>query len=260
LEAGAIDLVEEVSERLSSSQLNQINATLRARPSEGGDRLEGLRLKEAYALLREGEVDEAICLVNTLRISPHLEKEVLRFYDEAGLNSGKVPILEQRLSAKLQEISRDSPKLAEALSIIHQLHKAELHTLSSLTEEVVALSKGLVQVTSQCKNTQSASEALLRSIEGRSQKAEADTQEALNSLKTSVGALTGDYLMAGEEEIKQVKRAKDAQIQSLDEKLNTADTATQLALNILREDLWALRENLDVALSQCKSKGSKNNL
>jgi hypothetical protein len=125
LSPGAIYLAEEVSERLSSSQLSQINAVLGACPREGGDRLDGLRLKEAYALLREGDVKAAISLVNTLRINPHLEKEVLSFYDEAGLSSGKVPILERRLSAKLEEISRDSPTLAEAVSIVHQLLNAK---------------------------------------------------------------------------------------------------------------------------------------
>jgi hypothetical protein len=82
----AIDLAEEVSVRLSSTQLRQMNAALGACPRKGGHRLDGLRLKEAYALLREGEVETAICLVKTLSISPRLEVEVLRFYDEAGLS------------------------------------------------------------------------------------------------------------------------------------------------------------------------------
>jgi hypothetical protein len=61
----------------------------------------------------------AICLVNTLRISPRLENEVLRFFDQAGLSSWKVPILEQKLSAKLEEISQVVPLLLKlsALSI-----------------------------------------------------------------------------------------------------------------------------------------------
>jgi hypothetical protein len=184
LDAGAIDLAEEVSERLSSSQLDQVNAALGAYPREGGDKLDGLRLKQAYALLREGEVEAATRLVSTLRSSPRLEKELLRFYDEAGLNSRKVPILEQMLSAKLEEISRDSPSLAETLSILQQLHKAEL-------------------------------------------------------------------VEAGEE-IKQVKRAQDVQIQRLDEKLSEAEATLKQALIILREDVGALCRDLDHALSQCK--------
>jgi hypothetical protein len=53
LDDGSIDLAELVSERLSSTQLSQMNEALGACPREGGDRLDGLRLKEAYALLRE---------------------------------------------------------------------------------------------------------------------------------------------------------------------------------------------------------------
>jgi hypothetical protein len=121
-------LAEEVSEKLNSSQLRQMNAALGTCQREDGGRQGGLRLQEAYALLREGEVEEAIYLVKSLRISPRLEKKVLKFYDEAGQSSGKVPILEQRLSAKLEEISRDSPSLAETLSILHHLLKAELHS------------------------------------------------------------------------------------------------------------------------------------
>jgi hypothetical protein len=54
---------------------------------------------------------------------------VLRFYDQSGLSSGKVPIIEQRLSAKLEKISRDSPSLATTLSILHQQLKAELQSI-----------------------------------------------------------------------------------------------------------------------------------
>jgi hypothetical protein len=108
-----------------------MNEALLACPREGGDRLDGLRLKEAFALLREGKVEVAICIVNTLRISWRLENEMLRFFDEAGLSSEKVAILEQKLSAKLEEISRDSPSIAETFSIIHQLFNAELHSRNS---------------------------------------------------------------------------------------------------------------------------------
>jgi hypothetical protein len=400
LDAGSIDLAEEVSERLSSSQLSLMNEALGACPREGGDRLDGLRLKEAKALLREGKVEAAICLVNSLRISPSLENEVLRFFDEAGLSSGKVLILEQRLSAKLEEISRDSPSVAETLSVIHQLLFAKLHSrkseatsqslislktellnetaaqlgqqtshalivldariqrleehaqmkevdcqetlfslrtkvealteelvkageeilhvkkvqdasiqrldeklkeaeaatdeclislkaelralheqavisgeeakgvqsfieqsqkaeaaaqevFSSLKAEVVVISTDLAQAVSQCRSAQSANEVTLRSIEGKSQKAEVTTQR---DLKKKAETLTEEHLKTGEEvkHVKQVKRARNALIQSLDKKLNTVEAATQLALNILRGDFGTLREDVDHALSQCK--------
>jgi hypothetical protein len=274
LDAGVIDLAEEVSERLSSSQLSQMNEALLACPRGGGDRLDGLRLKEAYALLREGKVEAAICLVNTLRISPRLEKEVLKFYDEAGLSSGKVPILEQRLSAKLEEISRDSPSVAEALSVVHQLLNAELHSqiliaqdvriqgleelaqrkevdFQKMRAKVDALIEELAWARQAASQTQMAQEATLRSIEGRSQKSEAVSQQALSSLRDKVEALTGVHLKAGEE-IKSVKRAHDAQIQSLDEKVNKVEAATQQTLNILRGAVETLRVDLNQTWSQCK--------
>jgi hypothetical protein len=68
-----------------------MNSALGARLREGGDRLDGLRLyglrldelrlDEAYALLNEGKVNAALCIVNTLHISLSLETEVLRFYN-----------------------------------------------------------------------------------------------------------------------------------------------------------------------------------
>jgi hypothetical protein len=181
LDAGAINLAEEVSERLNSSQLNQINAALGARPSEGGDRLDGLRLKEAYTLVREGEVEAAICLVNTLHITPHLEKEVLRFFDDAGLSSGKVPILEQKLSAKLEEISRESPSIAEALSILHQLHKVSLQShkpeaadqcLISLKTEV--LNEAVAELGQHTSHTLIAHDARIQRLEEQTQRKEAE--------------------------------------------------------------------------------------
>jgi hypothetical protein len=162
LDDGSIDLAEAVSERLSSSQLSQMNAALGTCPREEGDRLDGLKLKVAYALLREGEVEAAIFLVNTLRISRRLENDVLRFFDEAGLSSGKVPILEQKLSVKLEEISRDSPSVAETLSVIHQLFNAELHSRrSEATSQSLISLKAEVLNESLAKLEQTTSHALI---------------------------------------------------------------------------------------------------
>jgi hypothetical protein len=122
--------------------------------------------------------------VNTLRITPHLENEVLRFFDEAGLSSGKVPILEQRLSAKLEEISRDSPILAEAFSNLHQLASAQLHSHKSeaATQQDLNSLRGdvgyLRNVLTQFKQAQ---EEMLKKLDGQSQR---DIE--LSSLKTEV--------------------------------------------------------------------------
>jgi hypothetical protein len=201
LNAGAIDLAEEVSGRLSSSQLSRINTALRASPSEGGDRLDGLRLSEAYALLREGSAEAAIGLVNTLRVSPCLEKEVLRFYDEAGLSSGKVPILEQRLSAKLEEISRDSPPCAEALSILHQLLNAELQSRKSVVagQPLISLkAETLDETLAELRYALIAQDARTQRLEEQTQRKEAAYQETLASLRAKVEALTEGLIKTGQ--------------------------------------------------------------
>jgi hypothetical protein len=234
LDARTIDLAEEVSERLSNSQLNQMNAALATRPSEGGNRLDELRLKEAYALLKEGEVEAALCLVNTMHISPRLEKEVLRFYEEARLNGGKVPILEQKLSAKLEEISRDSPSLADALSILHHLHKAELQShkpkvqcMINLKTEV--LNETVAKLGQQTSHALIAQDARIQRLEEQTQKREADDQETLASLRAKVQALT-EELVKAREEIKQVKIAQDTMLQRHEEQAQKTE-ANALKLN-----------------------------
>jgi hypothetical protein len=59
LSAGAIDLAEQVSERLNSTQLGQINQALKthSREEDVELRLEKLRLKEAYLRLRKGDTE-----------------------------------------------------------------------------------------------------------------------------------------------------------------------------------------------------------
>jgi hypothetical protein len=235
----AIDLAEEVSERLSSYQLGQMNAALGACPREGGDRLDGLRLKEAYALLREGDVEAAICLVNTLRISPRLEKEVLRFFDEAGLSSGKVPILEQRLSAKLEEINRDSPSLSEVLSILHQLLNAELHSrkseatsqsLISLKTEV--LNETVAEIGQQTSNALLAQDARIQRLEEQTHRKEADDQETLVSLRADVETLTAE-LEKTNQTVSEYQLTKNALMQR-------SDLVKQEYLANLREEIRAL--------------------
>jgi hypothetical protein len=213
-----------------------MNASLGACPREGRDKLDGLKLKEAYALLREGEVDAAIYLVNSSRISPRLEKELVRFYDEAGLSNGKVAILEQRLSAKLEEISGDSPSIAEALCIFHQLLKAEFHShkldaaqsLLSLKAEHEALAK-LGQQTSQ------AQDARLHSLEEQTKQREAECQETLASLRRDVKAKTAELKKANQTAA-QAQLARDALM------IQRSDESTQESLNSLREESKALYE------------------
>jgi hypothetical protein len=242
--AEAIDFAEEVSEKLSSCQLNLMNAALEAYPREERDKLDGLRLKEAYSLLREGEVEAANCLVDTLRISPLLEKEVLRFYDEAGLSSGKVTFLEQKLTAKLEEISRDNSSLAETFSIFHQLFNAELHSRNSETVQCLMSLKAedpnqnWAKLEQQTSHALIAQDARIQKLEEQTQRKEVDYKETLDSLRAKVEALTEELIKAGEE-ISQVVQNQDARIQSSQE-------ATQECLMSLIADLRAQ------TLSQCK--------
>jgi hypothetical protein len=241
----AIDLAEEVSERLISTQLRQMNAALGACPREAGDRLEGLILKEAYALLREGEVEPAISLVSTLRISPRLENEVLRFYDEAGRSSGKVPILEQRLSAKLEEISRDSPSVAETLSAVHQLLNAELHSLRSeatsqslITLKAVVLNETLAKLEQSTSHTLIAQEERIQRLEEQAQRKEAESQEAVSSLRAKVEALTEEFVKA-EQKASHTQTAQEATFRSIEGRFQESEAVAQQALSSLRDEVEA---------------------
>jgi hypothetical protein len=245
LDAGSIDLAEEVSERLSSSQLSQMNEALGACPREGGDKLDGLRLKEAYALLREGKVEAAICLVNTLSISPRLENEVLRFYDEAGLSSGKVPILEQKLSLKLKEISRDSPSVAETLSVIHQLLSAEFNSRKSeaTSQSLISLKAEVLNETlaklGQPTSHALAQDARIQRLEEQAQRKEADCQKTLSSLRAKVEALTKKLVRAGKA-ASQTQIVQEATLRSIEGRSQKSEAVAQQVLSSLRDKVEAL--------------------
>jgi hypothetical protein len=242
LDVRAIDLAGDVSERLSSTQLSQMNEALGACQMERGDSQNGLRLKEAYALLREGKVEAAICLVNTLRISPRLENEVLRFFDEAGLSSGKVPILEQRLSAKLEEISRDSPSVSTTLSVVHQLLNAELHSRKS-SQNLISLKEQILNETwaklGQPTSHAFAREAHFQMLEEQAQRKEADCQETLSSLRTKAEALTEELIKAG-----QAASAQEARNQRFEEQARRRVAKCLKTLSSLRVMVQALTDEL----------------
>jgi hypothetical protein len=134
---GSVELVGEVSERLSSEQLGKMNLALRSqtRDKEVEDLLDGLQLKEAYLRLKEGDSKTAVSLVSTLHSSPSLADKVLEFYEEASCSNGKVTVLRQKLGAALEAVSLESPSVAATLDIIQQLFNAELQTLRSETTE-----------------------------------------------------------------------------------------------------------------------------
>jgi hypothetical protein len=245
--AGAIDLAEQVSERLNSTQLSQMNQALETQPREEEVEPKLKRLKEAYLRLREGDTETAVRLINALP----LDREVLEFYQQAGMDCGKVSVLKLKLSTALELVGRESPSLASALDTFQQLFYADLQTLSSeaaskhnlntLRGEVGTLYKDHLQVANQCKRAQSSQEAMLQGLQEESQRSEAATHRGLSSCKASVEALTEELLKAGEQ-ISQVKRAQDTQIKRLDKQLNKAEAATQECLISLRVELNALHE------------------
>jgi chromosome segregation ATPase len=154
--------------------------------------------------------------------------------------------LKLELRALHEQTAKSEEEAKRVQSFIEQYQKAEVAAqgvLSSLRGEVVVLSTDLALVANQCKSAQSANEATHRNIEGKSHKSEAAGLKTLNSLSDKVEVLTGS--------IKQVNRDQQAQIQSLDDKLNQAEAATQQKLNIFRGDVGALRTDLGQALSQC---------
>jgi hypothetical protein len=257
LSAGAIDLAEQVSERLNSTQLSQMNQALETQPREEEVKLilKRLRLKEAYLRLREGDRETAVRLVSTLP----LDREVQEFYEQAGMDSGKVSVLKLKLSTALELVGRESPSLAAALDTFQQLFYAELqalsseaaskHDLNTLRGEVGTLNKDQLQIANQCKRAQSGQEAMLQGLQEESQRLEAATHGGLSSCKASVEALTEELVKTGEQ-ISQVKRAQDTHIKRLDEQLNKAESATYLIS--LRVELKTLHEQALQAREEAK--------
>jgi hypothetical protein len=85
-------------------------SALRVQPRAGEveGRLDRLSLKEVYLRLREGDTQTAVTLVRALHNSPHLEQELLRFYEEAGCSHGKFAFLKQKLVLCLETDSQEA--------------------------------------------------------------------------------------------------------------------------------------------------------
>jgi hypothetical protein len=133
-------MAEEVSERLSSSQLGQLNSVLERQPRDKAveNKLGLLRLKEAYLLLREGDAKAAVSLVSTLHNSQLLEEEVLKFYEEAGWGRRKASMLKHKLSTSVETLCQESPSVAATIRILSQLFDTELLSLKVETQEFFA--------------------------------------------------------------------------------------------------------------------------
>jgi hypothetical protein len=255
LSTGAIDMAEQVSEKLNSTQLGQMNQALQTQPREEEVelRLERLRLKEAYMRLREGDTETAVRLVSILQNTPHLEREVLEFYEMAGMNCGKISVFKHKLSTALQLISGESQLLAATLDTFQQLFYAELQALSmeaatqkalnSLRGEVGTLCKDQAQVANLCKSSQSSQEAMLQGFQEKSQQAEAATQQTLISLKRDIEVLRKEHAQVASL-CKRTQSNQEAMSQRFQEKSQQAETATQNCLTRFRADLRAVHEQI----------------
>jgi endonuclease III len=157
-----IQLAKDFAERLSSSQLSQLNAVVMAGATKGREnRLEELRLAEANVRLREGDYETARALVKTLHGCLRLKEEVLEFYDRAGWSREKQAFLAEVLQASLEKLRQESPSLADTLKTLQQFTQAELQSLKTEVQQsqrpsrkVESLSRDLAESLSLLRSTQ----------------------------------------------------------------------------------------------------------
>jgi hypothetical protein len=214
LSPGVVELAEEIAERLSSSQLGQLNSVLGRQPREEGveHKLDALRLKEAYLLLRERDIEAALSLVSTLHNTPHLEEEVLKFYEEADWGSGRVLILKHKLSTSVEVLSQESPSAAATIRILCQLFDTELLSLRTEAQESLAnLRAEGGAVYEAAARTASESAARMQRLEEQSERKELAYQESLASLKGELETLNRELTEAVR--LLQCTRAEAAQDQ-----------------------------------------------
>jgi hypothetical protein len=201
LSTAVVELAEEVSGKLSSSELGLVNSVLMRQSREEGveNNLYALRLKEAYLRLREGDVETAVSLVNSLQGIPHLEEEVLKFYGEAACGRGRISILKHKLNTSLEAVSQESPAVATTIRIVYQLFDAEISSLrtetipqesfASLTAEVGAMHEAV-------KSTGSEAASMVQRLKEQSEKRELANKESLMSLKRQMDTLKRDLTEA----------------------------------------------------------------
>jgi hypothetical protein len=192
LSPGVVELAEEVSEKLSSYQLAQMNTVLERQPRDKAveDKLDRLRLKEAYQLLREGDAKAAVSLVSSLHNSQLLEEEVLKFYEEAGWARGKVSMLKYKLSTIVEALSQESPSVAATIRILFQLFDTELLSLRSETQESIANLRAEVDAVHEAvAKAWRESAAQMQRLEEQSERRESAYKECLVSLKGELKTL-----------------------------------------------------------------------
>jgi hypothetical protein len=165
--SGVIDLAEEIAGRMSSTQLGGLNSAL-AQIGDVEGRLDGLRLKEAWLLLSEGEEETAKSIVKSLNPS----MKVLKFYEKAGWQEDKLLLLGEILSTSLDSLRQESPEMADTLSLMQQYTE-----LQSQRSEA-AINALRAQLLAGCTP-----------LEEKIQRTEAGTQQSLSELRAEVKKL-----------------------------------------------------------------------
>jgi hypothetical protein len=147
-------------------------------------------MKEAYQLLREGYAKSSVSLVSTLQNKPHLEEEVLKFYEEAGWGRGKVSMLKHELSNSMEVLSQESPSVAATIRILSQLLETELLSLRTETQEFFANlraeGEGVYEAVSKAGNEPA---TRVKRLDEQSERRESAYQESLVSLKGELETL-----------------------------------------------------------------------
>jgi hypothetical protein len=265
LSPGVVELADELSERLSSSQLGHLNSVLERQPREEGveDKLQALRLKEAYLRLREGDVETAVSLVSILHISPRLEEELLKFYEEAGMPSAKLTILKHKLSASLEALRQDSPSVAATISIVYKLFDTQLSTLrtetvtqesfTSLRAEVGALRADVANGEDTARQATTNQEALIQELVNQSQSTGAATQKSFASLKAEVDVVHKAGTKA-RKEAKQAQTAQSAFVSKLEAQSKKTEAANLKSFADLRTALDAVHVTLTETRNEATSR------
>lgn len=105
--AKAIDLIEEVAGKLDGSKLSLMVAALSPEGWRIQDRVDELRLKEAYLRLSEGDAEGARSVMKSL--PPIFKERVIEFYQHAGWDDDKAAYLAEQQASEEGQLSLAVP-------------------------------------------------------------------------------------------------------------------------------------------------------
>jgi hypothetical protein len=133
LSTRAVEVAEEISNRLSCPQLKRLHFALKsavAPDNEIAERIEQLWIKEARFRLNRGDEGTARDLVTDL--SPVMKTQAVELWGRAGRSKDK--ILEELFISSMEKLSQEHPATAAPLGYLHQLLYAEIKKLTTQYE------------------------------------------------------------------------------------------------------------------------------